>query len=118
MWVSGELLKATFPVTDYEECGILIGSHGSVSRIIKVSNQARGNEEFLICSCELVRAKESLGPEERIVGFVHTHLPHHKASPSDTDFEGAELHPELEHLVYKPSTRQYKWYGLAEVLAL
>jgi hypothetical protein len=52
-----------------------------------------------------------LAENERVVGFMHTHLSHHDCEPTDTDFAGAALFPEMENLIYQPSTKQFVWYG-------
>lgn len=56
----------------------------------------------------IVRA--TLRSDEKIVGFFHTHLPHHPAEPSATDLLGAAENPEALHAVYKPSTGEFTWY--------
>jgi proteasome lid subunit RPN8/RPN11 len=56
------------------------------------------------------RVEKSLAPDEVIVGFFHTHLPHHTANPSKNDYEGAKVFPEFLNLIYKPDTGEIAWY--------
>lgn len=100
-----------FQVTDREECGLIIGNDDDMLYIVKVPNRAKAQDDYEIWVEDVHKVEDVLSPGERIVGFFHTHLEHHECEPTDSDFEGAELNPDMEHLIYKPATKEFCWYG-------
>lgn len=91
----------------HEECGLLT-PFGEKFFVIKVPNHAfEAEDNFAIAKASVERVKLR-GIE--VVGFLHTHLPHHEASASGTDLLGAELNPEMLHVIYKPSTGELTWF--------
>lgn len=102
-----------FCATDREQCGVIVQNDRAVY-VLEVPNRAEKDDEYVIMEADVNIIMETLTEDEKVVGFFHTHLPHHKCEPSDSDFDGAELHPEYEYLIYKPDTDELCWYG-AEV---
>lgn len=104
-----------FQVTDREECGVIIERHDpgepSLLYIVKVPNHADHPCDYEIHAFDVGRVRRVLSESEHIYGFMHTHLPEHDCEPSDVDFEGAARNPDMEHLIYQPSTKQWVWYG-------
>lgn len=103
-----------FQVTDREECGLIIerDEDGVIFRyVVRVPNHATEPGDYLILLHDLSAVERVLSENEQVIGFMHTHLAHHKCEPSDTDFEGAALFPEMEYLIYQPSTGDTCWYG-------
>lgn len=91
----------------HEECGLLVPVGGDFL-VIKVPNYALFPEDdFAIAKADMERLQQR-GLE--VVGFLHTHTDHHEATPSDKDYEGASLRPDMLHVVYKPSTRELHWF--------
>lgn len=79
--------------------------------MVKVKNSARNpRENYRITRLTIAILKAKLRPGETLVGFFHTHLPHHPAKPSPSDFRGAAENPRALHGVYKPSTGEFTWY--------
>lgn len=104
-----------FQVTDREECGVIIERHDEgepkLCYVVKVPNRSENPSDYVIMSSDVGNVQNVLSESERIVGFMHTHLEHHKCEPSDTDIDGAALFPEMENLIYQPSTKKFCWYG-------
>ncbi|MFE9742942.1 Mov34/MPN/PAD-1 family protein [Streptomyces sp. NPDC006477] len=99
-----------FRGTSHEECGLIVHRRGKL-RVVKVKNSAKNRREnYRITRLIIAIAKAKLGPGEQIVGFLHTHLPHHPAYPSSHDLLGAAGNPKALHVVYKPSTGEITWY--------
>lgn len=103
-----------FLPTNREECGVLITNEDGMTYILRVPNRAERDEDYAIYQSDVDRIKEVLSAGEKITGFFHTHLEQHECEPTDMDLNGAELMPEGNHLIYKPSTGEICWYG-AEV---
>lgn len=105
-----------FRATDREECGVVVENDGLLY-VLRVPNRAEHNEDYVILKSDVDKVKAVLAPDEKIIGFFHTHLPHHPCDPSDRDFDGAQLNPEMQNVIYKPDTDEICWYGgLTEVL--
>jgi proteasome lid subunit RPN8/RPN11 len=103
-----------FQVTDREECGLIIqriDDDGVMFYVVKVPNHSTEACDYEIHKRDVDRVKEVLSQDESIYGFMHTHLPEHDCDPSDRDFEGAARNPEMENLIYQPSTKKFCWYG-------
>ena len=100
-----------FQVTDREECGLIIHTGNDALYVVRVPNRAENPDDYQIIKSDFDKVQNVLSPDESIVGIMHTHLAEHDCEPSDTDFEGAELHPEWMHLIYQPSTGKSQWYG-------
>lgn len=99
-----------FRGTFHEECGLIVRHQGKLE-VVKVKNSARNpRENYRITRLTIAIAKAMLGPGEKIVGFLHTHLPHHPARPSLSDKRGAAENLKALHAVYKPSTGKITWY--------
>lgn len=93
-----------------EQCGILVLDGNEVS-IVEVFNWAEEPEEDYAISLSSYRdVLRSLMHPQRVVGFFHTHLPHHPAEPSDTDWESAAENEGMWHVIYKPDTGELIWY--------
>ena len=104
-----------FQATDREECGVIIQASDR-TYIVKVPNVSESPDDYAILLDDVHKVQEVLSPDEMVVGFFHTHLPHHACDPSDADLDGAELFPGLNNLIYKPDTGEVCWYGhVAEV---
>lgn len=105
---------AKFRVTNREECGLIIRRREEPQDflyVVKIPNHAEYREDYAIWLEDVEAVRGVLSDDEEIIGFMHTHLPHHDHEPSDRDFEGAALYPEMEYLIYQPSTCKYVWYG-------
>ena len=103
-----------FQVTDREECGLVICRTDELADflyVLKIPNRAIRPEDYAIFAEDVERVRSVLSDDESIIGFMHTHLAHHDCEPSDRDFEGAALFPEMENLIYQPSTGKWVWYG-------
>ena len=103
-----------FQVTTHEECGLIvrrIEEPLDFIYILKIPNRAHHPSDYAIFAEDVERVREVLSDGESIIGFMHTHLAHHECEPSDRDFEGAALFPEMENLIYQPSTGKWVWYG-------
>lgn len=115
MWTISKKELSPFQATDREQCGILIDSPKGI-RIVKVENLSTCPESYLIQTLDVSLVEECLSLGEEILGFFHTHLPHHNPGPSDDDFDGAALLPDMQNCVYHPATGSLIWYGsLTEV---
>ncbi|GAA2555112.1 hypothetical protein GCM10010423_65360 [Streptomyces levis] len=93
-----------------EQCGLIIRKKDGNLTVAPVKNSSRDPEKYLITEESFRKVHSWLGPGERIVGFLHTHLEHHSTEPSDADWEGAANNPGWLHAIYKPSTGQITWY--------
>jgi len=100
-----------FQVTSREECGLIIRNEDDMIYVVKIPNRAKSPDDYQIRIGDVQKVQEVLSDGEEVVGFLHTHLEHHDLEPSDTDFAGAEINPDMENLVYKPSTGEFVWYG-------
>lgn len=90
-----------------EECGILVPFRGSFIAV-KIPNMAADPvEDFAIWEMD-VEAMRKRGFV--VMGFLHTHLEHHPGVPSEGDLAGAELSPDMLHVMYKPSTGDLVWF--------
>lgn len=99
-----------FGGTSHEECGLIVHHRGKL-RVVKVKNSARNpRENYRITRLTIAIVKALLRPGEKVVGFLHTHLPHHPAKPSAPDLRGAAENPGALHAVYKPNTGEFTWY--------
>ena len=99
-----------FRGTSHEECGLIVHHKGKL-KVVKVKNSAKNpRENYRITLLTIATVKAMLGPGEQIVGFLHTHLPHHPSKPSRSDLKGASENPKAMHAVYKPSTGEFTWY--------
>lgn len=99
-----------FRGTSYEQCGLIVSSRKSI-RVVKVKNSAENlRENYRISRLSMAIARARLKSGEKIVGFIHTHLPHHPATPSEVDLQGAARNPGSLHAVYKPNTGEITWY--------
>lgn len=105
----GGLVK--FRSTEREECGVIVKNEENLIYILKVPNHAFNDDDYEIHQGDVDRVIEVLSPGETIIGFFHTHLPHHKCEPTDEDFTGAEFRPGYDHLIYKPDTKEICWYS-------
>lgn len=105
-----------FRATDREECGLIIQA-ADRSYVVRIPNRATGDSDYVITMQDVNKVAEVLADDEMIVGFFHTHLPHHKCEPSDADLDGAELFPGINNLIYKPDTGETRWYGVVEEVA-
>lgn len=105
---------AKFRATNREECGLIIEAPGRGSWVVKVPNHAERDDDYAILVDDCKNVSDVLADDETIVGFFHTHLPHHSIEPSDADLDGAELFPGLNNLIYKPDTGEHQWYGVVE----
>lgn len=108
---------AQFQATDREQCGVMLESEDGTIRVVEIPNRADDNVEgYAIQVSDVLEVLKDLAAGEVILGFLHTHLPHHPPTPSDDDFEGAEICPEFLNCVYQPSSGSLIWYGaLTEV---
>lgn len=104
-----------FQVTDREECGVIIRreepGETPILYVLKVPNHAENSGDYEIWLHDVKRVEAVLAEFEKVVGFMHTHLRDHKCEPSDTDFEGAALFPNMENMIYHPASRKFVWYG-------
>lgn len=103
-----------FLVSDREECGLIIrrmDEDGVMFYVVKIPNHAEQDGDYEIHLHDVERVESVLTDDESVYGFMHTHLAHHDCEPSDHDFEGAALFPEMENLIYQPSTKKFVWYG-------
>lgn len=100
-----------FQSTDREECGVIIKASDR-TYVVKVPNIAENPNDYAILLDDLQKVQAVLSDDESVVGFFHTHLPHHECEPTDADFDGAQAFPEFMNLVYKPSTKELSWYGV------
>jgi proteasome lid subunit RPN8/RPN11 len=110
---------AKFQVTDREECGLVVKREAedeTMFYVVRIPNHAAAADRYEIWQEDVDRVKAVLSEDESVYGFMHTHLPNHDCEPSDHDFEGAGLFPEMENLIYQPYTGHFVWYG-PEVLA-
>lgn len=117
--MTAELDLSEFRATDREECGILVGvmrdGKRLATRVVKVHNYAEGPNDYGIGAPDFERVIRELGDGEHVIGFLHTHLPHHKPMPSAMDFLGARIIPDFINLVYKPSTGEMCWYSSSRI---
>jgi len=105
-----------FQSTDREQCGLLI-QNGEFITVMEVHNYHQSPESYLIKMSDVELVIMGLAVGEKLIGFFHTHLPNHDPRPSDDDFDGATLFPDMQNVVYHPATGSLIWYGdLAEVL--
>lgn len=104
-----------FQVTDREECGVIVRREEPddipITYVLKVPNRASEPNDYEIWLHDVQRVEAVLSEHERVIGFMHTHLKNHKCEPSDRDFEGAALFPNMENLIYHPATKKFVWYG-------
>lgn len=103
-----------FRVTDHEECGLIIRrleDEGDFIYVVQIPNRAEHPHDYAIWLEDVQNVEAVLSDSEEIMGFMHTHLPQHECEPSDRDFEGAAQFPEMENLIYQPSTLKWVWYG-------
>jgi proteasome lid subunit RPN8/RPN11 len=112
---------SAFPVTDAEECGIVIGRMRDGKRIphriVKVRNYAADpTEDYAVAMLDLQKTIRGLDDDEHVIGFFHTHLSDHLSSPSKNDFAGAKIFPNFINLVYKPSTGEMTWYSSSRII--
>ncbi len=103
-----------FQSTGREECGVIV-EEGDLVYIIKVPNISKSPRAYAILLEDVQIVESILIADEKIIGFFHTHLEDQECSPSDADLNGAEIFPESNNLIYKPSTGELCWYGIAEV---
>lgn len=97
-----------FRGTSHEQCGVLVRG-GKFLVALKVKNvHPQPRDNFSISLMDYLRLKNR---GLNIVGFIHTHLDHHPAEPSDDDFAGAMMNPTMLHCIYKPSTGELTWYA-------
>lgn len=76
----------------YECCGVMIGEKGDPSegitllRVVPAENQEkeRMQDRFVMDPLFYLKTEEGLNPEERIIGFYHSH-PDCPEIPSETD---------------------------------
>lgn len=95
-----------------EQCGILVASGGEIIRVEVVKNYADfPDDDFAIAKSDVDFVNLTLGENEQVVGFIHTHLVYHDATPSDADLHGASKSPNLIHLIYKPATGDLFQFG-------
>lgn len=104
----GELRQ--FQSAQREQCGIVIAVGEKITRIVEVTNYAPHDDNYAISMDDLHRVSSSLQGRERVVGFLHTHLPDDTEFPSDTDFQGAEIFPDYLNFVYHPASGRYSEY--------
>ena len=107
-------ILSDFLGTDREQCGIIVASieTGTITRVVEVTNYAENpRDNYSITKKDLEAVEGSLRKGEYVLGFLHTHLEHQSSEPSDNDFLGANIYPELLNCVYKPSTGELIWYG-------
>lgn len=102
-----------FRATDREQCGIIIRDSEKMW-VVEVENVADNDDDYAITVIDFHNVYSTLEEGEEIVGFFHTHLPHHSVEPTSADYEGASLFPGLTNLVYKPDTNECVWYGIAD----
>lgn len=94
----------------HEQCGILVENRGFVF-IREVPNRAENpTEDYGISLLSFQEVKKRLMFPERIIGFFHTHLPHHPAEPSGSDWMSAEENDGMWHVIFKPDTGEVVWY--------
>jgi proteasome lid subunit RPN8/RPN11 len=104
-----------FQVTDREECGVIIkGTEPDQTYIVRIPNVSENPDDYAILLDDVHKVQAMLTEHEELVGFFHTHLPHHECEPSDADLDGAELFPGFNNLIYKPDTGEVCWYGVLE----
>ena len=101
---------SSYQSTDREQCGILIETKTGI-RIAKIKNSDMCPESYAIKMSDVVKLRNKLPVGEKILGFFHTHLPYHDPRPSDRDFDGAALLPDMQNAVYQPSSGSLIWYG-------
>jgi proteasome lid subunit RPN8/RPN11 len=101
-----------FRSTTREECGLIVQNDEGHLYILKIENHATDPNDYVIHMSDVQRIEKLLSDDEKIIGFFHTHLPHHDCEPTDSDFEGAEIFPDMQNLIYKPSTKEVCWYGI------
>ena len=94
-----------------ERCGIIVAEGTKILRLVELPNRAEIDDDYVITMDDYMRAVLRLTGMERVLGFFHTHLPHHGPDPTDCDFDGADLHPEYNNFVYFPPTETVTWYG-------
>jgi proteasome lid subunit RPN8/RPN11 len=93
-----------------EECGILVQGQDYL-RVEKVVNRAIDpTNDFVISNFAVMKVTKMLRENESIVGFFHTHLPHHLAIPSEEDIYAASQNSGMRHVVFHPSTNELTWY--------
>jgi hypothetical protein len=105
-----------FQVTDHEECGLIVTNDEGMLYVVKTENHASDRHTYEIWITDLQKVEEVLSPDERIVGFLHTHLSDDTCEPSDVDLDDAAASPNYEHMVYHPASGEFCWYGLTEVM--
>lgn len=105
-----------FLSTNCEECGVIIEGTDR-TYVVRIPNVSDDPETYAILLDDVNKVQAVLSDDELIVGFFHTHLPHHECVPSDADLDGAELFPGLNNLIYKPNTGEVCWYGVLEEVA-
>lgn len=102
---------SSFQATDREQCGILIESPKGI-RIAEVENVHPSPESYAVRMSDVETTKGRLKKHEKVIGFFHTHLSHHRSDPSDDDFDGALLlAPGMQNCVYQPATGSLIWYA-------
>lgn len=98
-----------FRAATREQCGVIIKTPAGL-RVVEVENVAPDSREDYAIEMQAVQEiQDRLSSGEAIVGFLHTHLAHHPAGPSDNDFDGSVI-PEMENVVYHPVTGTLTWY--------
>jgi proteasome lid subunit RPN8/RPN11 len=105
-----------FRATDREECGLIIEGKDR-TYVVKVPNRSERDDSYVIIRSDISRVEAVLSDDERIVGYFHTHLPNHPCEPSNADLESAEKFPGINHLIYKPTTKETQWYGVVAEVA-
>ncbi len=103
-----------FQSTNREECGVIV-EEGDLIYIVKVPNISKSPRDYAILLEDVQIVEGTFTADEQVVGFFHTHLEDQECSPSDADLKGAEIFPDSNNLIYKPSTGELCWYGIAEV---
>lgn len=103
-----------FRSLDREECAVLIGrvKDGSfyVDGCVRVPNHAKKNSDYEIKGSDIVRVLETLQDTPyQVVGFLHTHLPHHKPGPSQSDIDGVVYKASI-NAVWHPAKKILSWY--------
>lgn len=105
---------SVFRDTDREECAVLVGRvHEGIWHIagaVRVPNTAKRNADYSIRGSDLVRVMDTLkGTPYMVVGFLHTHLPHHQPEPTQADFDGIVYKASI-NAVFHPSSGTLTWY--------